>query len=48
MPGTLSPEDLNSAVEAGVIDAAQAEKLKAMRTQKSASDDSRRQWRTRR
>jgi hypothetical protein len=37
MPGTLSPEDLNSAVEAGVIDAAQAEKLKAMRTQKSAS-----------
>jgi hypothetical protein len=32
MPGTLTPEDLNSAVEAGVIDAAQAEKLKAMRT----------------
>lgn len=31
MPATLSPDDLKSAVEAGVIDAAQAEKLKAMR-----------------
>jgi hypothetical protein len=35
MPATLSPDDLRSAVEAGVIDAAQAEKLKAMR---AASD----------
>ena len=31
MPSALSPEDLKAAVEAGVIDAAQAEKLKAMR-----------------
>ena len=31
MPATLSPDDLKSAVEAGVIDAAQAEKLRAMR-----------------
>ncbi|CAA2143403.1 hypothetical protein [Hyphomicrobium sp. ghe19] len=31
MPSALSPEDLKAAVEAGVIDAAQAEKLQAMR-----------------
>ena len=31
MPSALSPEDLKAAVEAGVIDAAQAEKLAAMR-----------------
>jgi hypothetical protein len=37
MPGTLTPEDLNSAVEAGVIDAAQAEKLKAMRAANNAA-----------
>jgi hypothetical protein len=32
MPGTLTPEDLKAAVDAGVIDATQAEKLSAMRT----------------
>ena len=37
MPATLSPDDLKSAVEAGVIDAAQAEKLKAMSAAPNAS-----------
>ena len=37
MPATLSLDDLQSAVEAGVIDAAQAEKLKAMSASTSAS-----------
>ncbi|WP_045834700.1 hypothetical protein [Hyphomicrobium sp. 99] len=36
MPSALSPEDLKAAVEAGVIDAAQAEKLKAMRRSDAA------------
>ncbi len=31
MPSALTPEDLKAAVDAGVIDAAQAEKLRAMR-----------------
>jgi hypothetical protein len=31
MPSTLNPDDLDAAVEAGVIDAAQAAKLRAMR-----------------
>ncbi|MGA8628485.1 MAG: hypothetical protein WB686_27635, partial [Pseudolabrys sp.] len=39
MPATLSPDDLTSAVEAGVIDAAQAEKLRTMRASSVLAPD---------
>jgi hypothetical protein len=39
MPSTLSPDDLDAAVKAGVIDAAQAEKLRAMRAAEGADAD---------